>query len=218
MRKFSRTDPRRRILFVSNTAEWKGPTASLTLLLKYLRRKYDVALLAPGKGPFSDTLQNLRIPVYSHKNLKKRSIPWIFRLIRRESFDIIYGNSTAGSSHNALVAAKLAGKPFIYHVRSILTKWPRTLSIYLHFADAIIPVSHAAAEPLVQRGLSKQLHVVHNGAEVETNTEISGIFRTPSMQYVKLLDGQPTLINVGRINRAKGQEYAVLLVSRAKQV
>ena len=78
-----------RILFVSYTAGWAGPTNSLLLLLKHLRDRYLVAVLLPGEGPFSETLEAEEIPYFSFRSLTKGSIPAMMRLIRRERFNLV---------------------------------------------------------------------------------------------------------------------------------
>jgi len=131
---------RPRVLFVSYTADWTGPSNSLLLLLKYLRDDYDVAVLLPGQGSFSEALSCAAIPVFSFPSLNKWSIPSIYRLIRRESFDLVYGNSTHGSSRNALIAAKLARVPFICHVREM--GWGKSWKEigFLRFPNSVVGI------------------------------------------------------------------------------
>jgi len=214
----TQTTRRRRILFVSYTSAWKGPNVSLYLLLKYLHTIFDVAVLVPGNGPFHHAVQSLGIPVFSRKSLNKWSIHWILGLIRRENFDLIYGNSTSGSSRNALIAAKLARKPFVIHVRAMPGTWPRTRFISLRFVDAIIAVSHAVAAPLLRRRLGSKLHVVHNGVDVHEEKNTVPNLRIRHRQELGILDSQLLLIYVARINRVKSQELAIQLVSEATQL
>ena len=100
-----------RILFVSYTAKWGGPNNSLLLMLKHLRQRYNVAVLLPGRGEFSDKLSTEKIPFYSYPSLTKWTIPSVFRLIQREHFNLVYGNGRNGVSRNALIASKLANVP-----------------------------------------------------------------------------------------------------------
>jgi len=203
-----------RVLFVSYTADWTGPTNSLLLLLTYLRNRYDVAVLLPGQGLFSEALTREQIPFFSLPDLTKRSIPAIFRLIRRERFDLVYGNSTHGSSRNALIAAKLAGVPFICHVRAMATGRPWLSSLFLNFADAVVTVSQACADSLRGRVFSHKLHVVYNGIEV---ADFDGWEATRSLVKAELnLAGEyPMLISVGHLKPVKGQHYAVQAVAQA---
>ena len=78
------TKSRDRILFFAHTSRWVGPNNSLLLLLKYLRHRYDVAVLLPGKGLFSDALADEGIRFFSIPDATRRSILSISRLIRRE--------------------------------------------------------------------------------------------------------------------------------------
>ena len=78
-----------------------------------------VAVLLLGDGLFAEMLEKEDIPFFRVRSLSKWSIPGMIRLIRRGRFDLVYGNNTMGISRNALIAAKLAGVPFIFHQRSM---------------------------------------------------------------------------------------------------
>ena len=202
-----------RVLFVSYTADWTGPTNSLLLLLKYLRHRYEVAVLLPGQGLFSETLAHERIPFFSLPDLTKWSIPAMVRLIRRGRFQLIYGNTTGSGSRNAFIAAKLMGVPFICHVRAIATKisWLRYIHLngYLNLADAVIPVSFACADSLQRRIRKSKLHVVHNGVELNDWRANPSTARG-QLQHELGLSGQgPMLVYLGHLKSMKGQEYAV---------
>ena len=74
---------RKRILFVSHTADWTGPTNSLLLLLTHLRKRYEVAVLLAGQGLFTDALSDGQIPFFAFAALNKRAMPAIIGLIKR---------------------------------------------------------------------------------------------------------------------------------------
>ena len=78
-----------------------------------------MAVLLPGHGLFSDALEGEAIPFFSLPRLTKWSIPSIYRLIKREHFDLVYGNTTHSSSRAAMVATKLSGVRFVCHVREM---------------------------------------------------------------------------------------------------
>jgi hypothetical protein len=96
-----------RILFVSYTTEWTGPTHSLSLLIEYLGDRFDLAVLLPGKGRFNELLKDREIRHYSFTSLSWSQIPRMIRLLKKARIDLVYANNTSGVSKNALIAAKL---------------------------------------------------------------------------------------------------------------
>ena len=204
-----------RVLFVSYTAHLSGPTNSLLLLIQHLRRRYKIAVLLPGQGLFSEALASAQIPFFSFPHLAKWSIPAIFRLIKREQVDLVYGDTTLGSSRNALIAAKVARVPFICHVRAIADGRPWHRSAFLNLADAVIAVSHACSGSLRGRVFVKRAQVVHNGIEIAGPDANAASLRSRLRREFGITNERSVLINVGRIIPMKGQEYAVRVAARS---
>lgn len=200
---------RAKVLFVSYISEWTGPTISLLLLLRRLRRDFDVAVLMPGRGPFSEALEQEGISYFSLGSLTKWSIPAIFQLIRRERFDLVYGNTTHSGSKNAFLVAKLNGLPFMCHVRSMEPDLSWRTAGHLRLADAVVAISEASADVVSTIVRQERLHVVHNGVEPPINgTEPDA---TPLEAGARSEAGtvQTTIVNVGHVCPRKGQKYAV---------
>ena len=92
----------RRVLFISYTAGWTGPTHSLLLILRYVRKWFDVAVLLPGHGDFSQALEDEGIPFFSLPRLNKWAIPAMIRLadktmsVVHQNFAIAIGVNTVG--------------------------------------------------------------------------------------------------------------------------
>ncbi len=197
-----------RILFVSFTADWTGPTHSLSLLIKHLRDRFDMAVLMPGTGKFTDHLRERGINAFCFRSLRKTSIPSVIRLLRKEGVDLVYANSFSSVSKNALVAAKAVRLPTIYHIREMVKpgKWRQTR--VLPWAAAVIAISDAAARsaaPFVNRS---PLHVVHNGVDVpevadptEARAQLRRITQIPADAKV--------ILNVGNVQERKGQHLAI---------
>jgi glycosyltransferase involved in cell wall biosynthesis len=205
-----------RILFISNTADWTGPTNSLLLLLKHLSGNFRVAVLLPGNGRFSQVLMREGFQYFSLPSLSKWSIPSMFRLIRRERFDLVYGNSNDSCSRNALIAAKTAGVRFVCHVRAMATgkAWHRLA--HLSFADAVIAVSQSCADSL-RRGVSiKRLNVVHNGIDLDRFPADSQMTVEAFRTELQLSEGTPVIISTGHLMVRKGQEYAIRAVDACR--
>ena len=209
---------RSKILFVSYTADWTGPTNSLLLLLKYLRKRFDVAVLLPGHGLFSETLQREQIPFFSFPNLSIKAIPAIYSLIKKESFDLVYGNSKHGSSRNALMAAKIARKPFVCHIRESGWYKPWRKLGFLYFADHVITVSNAAKKSILRFVKNNNIDVVYNGVEPNINSDEKS---DPNQLRAKLFgdinEKDILILSIGHIMPRKGQEHAIMAFSNLVQ-
>jgi len=207
---------KKRILFVSYTADWTGPTKSLSLLLRHLRATFQVAVVAPGEGPFIQYLAENNIQCHTVSNLTKRAIPALSQIIRREKFDLIYANSTHGSSRNALIAAKLAGnKRFICHVREM--GWNKTWRAlgYLQFADATVVVSEAAANSIARFTREKLRYVIHNGISLDDTMPERPYARTHLINTSHLPSESLVLVSVAHVTPRKGQHYLIQAFAKA---
>ncbi len=204
---------RRSVLFVSYTAKRSGPTNSLLLLLERLRERYEVAVLMPGTGFLSDRLAEDNIKFYSFADLGWHSIPSIFKLIRRDGFDLVYGNTKHGSSRNAFIAAKLAGTPFICHVREMgWGKSWRQLG-FLHFADAVVAVSQACAASISRFVAPGKLHVVYNGVPVTTDGYSRSYAREYLAKETRISSDCVVIANIGQVSERKGQSLAIQVMA-----
>lgn len=216
---------RPRVLFTSYTADWRGPTNSLLQLLTGIRDRYDVSVALTGEGPFRDELDRLGIPCFGFPDLSKWSIPGIRRLIRDREIDLVYGNNTHGSTRNAFLAAKLARRPFVCHVRGMGwdAGWSRLW--YLRFCDAVVAVSDACAASIRRFVAEARLHRVYNGVPIGGDVTEAG--RSESGQGTTIRPGQdglrteigagdeaPVLLGVAHLCRRKGQEHAVRAMPR----
>jgi len=202
-----------RILFVHHTAEIIGPSNSLLMLLRHLRDRYDTAVLLPEDGAHCELLEKEGIEYFIIPTLRARTIPKIFRLISREGFDLIYGNSPSGCARNAMLAAKLARKPFIWHFRSVKWHWTWRKLFFLRWADELVAVSQACAEPL-KRYYPRDIHVVYNGVDLSS---FSGNHVAGRRYLAELLDLPPDaqyILGVSNLRPLKGHDQAVAIVAR----
>lgn len=197
-----------RILFVSHTAETVGPTNSLYVLVKPLSDRYDVSVLLPGSGAFFETLTQTGIPVIGVPTLDKTSIPGLVQIMRRNQYDLVYGNNTSGAIRNAFIAAKVARIPFICHVRGMgRTKSWRDL-FYLRYSDAVIAVSEACAGAIAQYTRPDRLHVVHNGIRPQNGTDQADQVETLDAE-LGLRPDDTVVLSLAHLKPRKGQGYAV---------
>jgi glycosyltransferase involved in cell wall biosynthesis len=197
-----------RILFVSHTARWAGPTNSLLLLLRGLRDRFDMRVLMPGEGAFSDVLGRERFPFTSLPNLSKRAIPGILRVIRNHQIDLVYANNTSGACRNALIAAKLARVRSICHIREMGRPETRRRFLFLRLADATVAVSEACAAS-VPGFRGKARYVVYNGIERIEFTPDKAMARAYVDATTNTKANVPIIISVSHLSERKGQEHAV---------
>ena len=198
-----------RLLFVSHTAEWTGPTNSLLRLLEHLDCRFEPTVLLPGDGPFTAALERAGIRSVSYPSLDRRHIGDMYRLVRDNGFDLVYGNNTSRVSRNALIAAKRAGVPFVCHVRGMGRRGQWKKLGFLRLADAVIAISHACARSVATYAGRHSLHVVHNGVDIPPLPPASGR---------PLVEGVPAdvqlILCVGHICPRKAQHYAVEAMAR----
>jgi glycosyltransferase involved in cell wall biosynthesis len=203
-----------RIVFVSYTADWTGPTNSLLLLLRHLRSRYEMSVLAPGTGAFTEMLADEGVRSHSVPELGIRSIPRMRTLFRETGVDLVYGNNTGGGSRNALVAAKSAGLPFVCHLRGMaITRSPVHLQ-FLRFADATVAVSEATAAAHRAYMGSRPCHVIYNGVDLSRWTVGREEGREMLLQEMGIPADVPVATSVAHLNQRKGQHHAVEAMAR----
>ncbi|MGC8827389.1 MAG: glycosyltransferase, partial [Anaerolineae bacterium] len=83
----------------------------------------------------------------------------LLRIIRQEGIDLVHGNDVLISNREAVLAAALAGVPYISHVRAFerLTWFDRRLTRWVH---TCIYISRAIAEAHAAQGVSAERGVV----------------------------------------------------------
>lgn len=203
-----------RILFVTHLVEIGGPTYSLLLLVRYLKANFNISVLLPKEGALCDFLTQENVPYYVIPGLVVGSIPSIFELIRREKFDLIYGNTPSGCVRNALIAAKFAGKPFIWHLRSMLWNWPWHRGLFLRWADAIVVVSQKCGKSIERFVRPEKINVVYNGVETALFECDSTVARNYLISELNLQSDARCVISVSHIMPRKGHKQAVEVMTR----
>ena len=204
---------RAKVLFVSYTTDVVGPTNSLLLLLRHLGCLYDVSVLLPGPGVFSEELTRNDIPFFTLPSMSKWSIPAIYRLIKKEHFDLVYGNNTSSCSRNTFIAAKLAGVPFICHVRGMGWRKSWLQLGFLKFADSTIAVSEACAKSISRFSSREKLHVVRNGVDISAPEADHNSARDYLLSQTGLQPQNVVVISVAHVCSRKGQEHAIRAIA-----
>lgn len=203
-----------RILFVSPMSTQGGPVYILLKFVEHVSQQHGVAVLASGSGELFDILEQMGIPGYrtGPHSLRRWGIPWLGRLVRNEEFDLVYGCGYRSGVRNALIAAKLIGKPFIWHINEQVKvgkrrKW-RT-AFFLRYADEIIGDSHACIEAIKHYVPNRNVHLVYNGIEPdEYQLDVA-----EARQHVRSTLGVPSenlvIVNAGIVCGRKGQAYGL---------
>lgn len=203
-------------MFVSHTADWIGPTSSLFLLLLHLREFFEIAVLLPGTGLFTEKLESEKIHFVSVDNLGIRSVPLVLRILKQGKYDLVYGNTKDGSSRNAFIAAKLGRVAFVCHVREM--GWEKSWKQmgFLRFSDAVIAVSSACANSISRYVARGRLHVVYNGVPPSPRVEHAAA-RDYLLEQTGLTPDCCVLVNVGHVCPRKGQLMAVEAMAKVVQ-
>jgi len=200
------------VLFVSYTADWTGPTNSLLHLLRHLRTMYSPVVMVPGYGQFSEVLEREGIACITQK-ANKWTVPALARLIHRKGFRLVYANNTHSSARIAFLAARLAGVPYVCHVRGI--KWDadwRRLG-YLRWADAVVAVSQSCAASIRRFVREERLHVVYNGVASAEDADRGHSDVAAMRSTLGLPEDTLLLVSIAHFRPAKGQEYAIEAMS-----
>ncbi|MGH7771208.1 MAG: glycosyltransferase family 4 protein, partial [Candidatus Binatia bacterium] len=155
------------VLYLQSTSEIGGSDISLLRLIEKLdKTRFRPHVVLPSDGPLVEALKMQQCKVSILKEMLKlttrrgklyflryilnypRAAWKILRIIRRERIDLVHTNTL----HNlyGFLAAKLARRPHVWHIREIVwrSRVFRDLELFLarYFADRIIVTSDAVAE------------------------------------------------------------------------
>tara|TARA_B100001769_G_scaffold274382_1_gene272688 strand:+ start:263 stop:1396 length:1134 start_codon:yes stop_codon:yes gene_type:complete len=155
----------------------------------FIKNGYDIYLMLPNNGPLNDNqiikktnLTILNLGVFRKKYFTIlglinrlyfiiKSSLFIKKFLKKNQIDLVYTNTSTIIS--PAIAAKLAGKPSIYHIHEI----PYGNSIYSkfmgnflnHFADDIVSVSNAVNKFWLSKGIiSNKIKIIYNGFKLSS--------------------------------------------------
>ncbi len=173
-----------KVLLVNHVARMSGAEASLLGLARGLPGQgFEVEVALPPGGPLSERLAGLAVPLHpvGLARLKRRASPLrqlgaavrlgmsarlLAGVARRRGVALIDANSTTAALA-ALLAARWAGVPGIWHVRDLVSLagfGPRLGRL----AARVIAISGAVADSLRQCGVDPaRIRVVPNGIDPE---------------------------------------------------
>lgn len=177
--------PQEHILLVSHSPNLYGAEKSLLEIADYLHHHdYRITVLVPRAGMLSEALHTKRIPFIispfetpSKKPGRFLKFVLLFlvrllqlrRLILRQDVSLVYANTFI--AFNALLAARLARRPAIAHVREVLIDYPRCIRrvliwIVSRYSQHIIANSQFTASSFSET-VRPKVTVVHNGIDCQ---------------------------------------------------
>ena len=145
------------ILFVDHATALGGAEVGLLVWLAALDRERFAPHVVTQRGRLAESAARLDVAVHEMPLGRLRGRPdavWrlpraaseIAGIIRRERIALVVGNTVRASVYAAL-AARLAGRPFVWHVQDILRRGP-----YVRFmmgtSGAVVAISRAVARSL----------------------------------------------------------------------
>jgi len=206
------------VVLVSNHAEvvGGGEESLLGLLGALDRGRWAPTLVAPADGAVAARARALGVPVrlIALPMLRRPrlallgSVAALQRLVRTTSAVLVHANGSRAMAY-AGVAARLARRPVIWHVR-IGERDPLLDRVLGRLADRVIVISQSVVRRF-PRALARKVRVVPNGVDLERFAP-----RPPSARLRAALgipDGTPAVVSVGRFVALKG--YGHLLDAAA---
>lgn len=124
------------------------------------------------------------------------------RLLRQEKIDIVHTNSYRSAVYG-LLAAKLAGKKGVWHVRDIHKEFVFTRFLPM-LADKIIAISQGVAAQFPQFIQKRKVQVIYNGVDLE---EFAAGGAGNLKEELGLRDSDILIGMVGRIDPWKGYHH-----------
>lgn len=204
-----------RILFISHTGRLGGPSHSLLKLIVHLREDHILHVALPDGGEFFDALSRngIAATVFS---FRYRNILKLASFIRRKKIDLVYGNNFSNDAYIALLAAKLAGRPFIWHIREVFkgTKQLERKYRRVRLADAVICVSKASASTVQKYLPDRDIDVIYNGIEPADFSMGRDEARKRVERELTIPRHSPLILIVGNLGERKNQRDALMAAAR----
>jgi glycosyltransferase involved in cell wall biosynthesis len=123
-------------------------------------------------------------------------------------YDLVYGNNFGKRCERALWAAKLIGRPFIWHIREPITeKFSSVRS--LRFAQALIANSEDTASRVRRLVPNKEIVTVPNGVELDRFSISRESARRFVCRELTVPEDSVVIINIGRLSEFKNQLHTI---------
>ena len=198
-----------KILYISHFGKWVGggQKGLLYILERVNKEHFEPLVIAPSGGLFLEKVSELNIPIKCVKmgslNLLNltRTVPRIINLIWMERVDLIHTDSPRGTVYGG-IAAKITGRPLIYHVR--VSNKDKLDNLLYSLSTKIIAVSKASAKRFRK---SDKIEVIYNAIDLnEFNPNIDGVDIREEFNVNHILIG-----TIGQLIPKKGQKELLLV-------
>lgn len=227
-----------RVLFVDQSGQLGGAELSL---LDIVRKRRDAGVTGDtvvlfADGPFAEQLRNAgaRVEVLQQDlQVQKEAglvqqlaaVPKALRLVRALSklakqHDVVYANTQRAAIIGG-VAAKLARKPFLWHLRDMLdaghfSRANRRIAVLTSNACAttVIANSQATADAYRRAGGKRPTVIIHNGIDAAPFDAVSSDDAQAVRRSLAIPDGTPLIGVFGRITEWKGHRVLLEAVQR----
>ena len=213
----------RRLLEVLGYSRIGGAAESVVeLAAAFARDGIDVTVAAPDEPGFGGRVRRAGgrfVPVAMASRRDAASFARLFRLMRRERFDVVHTHCRNADLHGGL-AARATATPLVVHLRGLLVDGGGALSnglvdrlhraLLRRLPRRIVAISEAVrSRALAVLGVAPERVVtVRNGVEI-------GRFREPARDAAAVRAefgipaGAPLLLVIGALGRCKGQDLLI---------
>jgi glycosyltransferase involved in cell wall biosynthesis len=216
-----------RILIVHNSADIYGASRSIVRLCGRLDRgHFEPLVLLPECGPLQDMLTTAGVRTLIFTDLRVitrpvlkswRLIPWLIgfvpsalrmaALLRRERIDLVHTNT--GVICSSSLAAKLAGRPHIWHIRDWFQEFGPLWGPYSRYILALSTRVLCVSRPIAgQFPPSDKIEVLNNGFDLAEFPPLMPEERSEARTKWNITPDAFVVGAVGRIKFVrKGQEF-----------
>lgn len=189
-----------------------------TVIRHLNRERFAPSVLVPRTSAINERYTSMSIPVLDlglrTNGYCARDILSLNRVVKQ--FDVIYGNSICRSTRNVGLAARLARKPFIWHVYEVLTVAHSSLGRLLRIADQVIAVSQACHNSL-SPFLKANVPIINNPFDMQrltNDSEQHAAARSVLLDKYSLPADASLCLTIGRISEAKGIDLLLQIAAR----
>ena len=221
------------VLYIHSSDEMYGADRVLLQLIDLLdKRRFRPIVVVPNDVPYqgqlSQALREREVETVQMKTAvlrRKYFTPYgmlvyfwrlivstlaLVSLIRRESVSLVHSNTSAVIP--GALAARLAGRPHVWHVHEILVRpralWRFTSWLLPRLSDRVVAVSGPARDHLCagdRRNEDKAI-VIHNGVDVSAFTQDDRPGQAVRQEW-GVQPNQPLVGMIGRVSSWKGQGH-----------
>jgi len=193
-----------KVLYLCEFTSMLGAERSLLTFLDWARDRFvDPAVVAPAGGPLADALRRLGVPRLDWPAGSKAAVHELAELAKPLKPQLVHANSLM-TADAGLGLSELLGVPSVAHVRDIM-RLSRAQVQRLSRHEAIIAVSDAVAESLVQQGVQRSRVVrVYNAVDADSLRQMAKPGRMRS--FIGAGETTDIVACVGQIALRKGQD------------